>query len=130
MKLLFDCLILVLSTFNKPFSKCSENMKFYPNPAKDHILIEPNNSKLIKATIYDLNGKRLKASNNQKVDVSNLESGAYIISVVTDYGRSNHKVIKRYSHSEILSLRFFPAFTFLFGSFLSGFKVLCFPNFS
>lgn len=83
----------VVSTENNNLN--SENIKVYPNPATDHILIEQNNSKLIKATIYDLNGKKQKVSNNQKIDVSNLESGAYIISVVTDRGRSNHKVIKR-----------------------------------
>jgi hypothetical protein len=31
----------------------------------------------------------------KKIDVSNLESGAYIISVITNEGVSNHKIIKK-----------------------------------
>jgi hypothetical protein len=78
-----------LTTANTLKTK-QQNMLLYPNPAKESITInlsENNNNKEI--TIYDIYGRKLKqikyviASNSEaiSINVSNLQSGVYILKV-------------------------------------------------
>jgi hypothetical protein len=75
--------------------KTDLTVNVYPNPANDHIIIETNDSKISEISIFDLNGKRVGLYTDKSIDISNLDSGAYIISVVTNDGVSNHKIIKK-----------------------------------
>lgn len=62
----------------------SENFKVYPNPTKDFI-ITPN---ALQVTVTDMNGRELiNTSNVEKVSVSGLANGIYIVKV-TDSERT------------------------------------------
>lgn len=77
------------------FSKSDLKVKVYPNPAIDQIVIETNESEMLEVSIFDLKGMKIGNFTEKKIDISNLESGAYIISVITNDGVSNHKIIKK-----------------------------------
>ncbi|SDG81958.1 HYR domain-containing protein [Psychroflexus sediminis] len=57
-------------------------VKLYPNPTTDHLFFEVSNTELIHITIYDMNGKLVKTSQeSHSVDVTNLSSGVYFAKV-------------------------------------------------
>ncbi|MDD4969402.1 MAG: T9SS type A sorting domain-containing protein [Paludibacter sp.] len=69
----------------------TEVFKVYPNPATNYILTK--NAQ--KVTIVDLNGRIVKvALNAEKVDVSSLAKGAYIVKVQIDNATKIGKLIK------------------------------------
>lgn len=60
------------------------DLSVYPNPAKDHIQVELENVFSGSFDIYDLTGRKLitksaKSANGVTIDVSNLETGTYIL---------------------------------------------------
>lgn len=64
----------------------------YPNPASDYILTQ--NAQ--KVTITDLNGRIVKeALNQERVDISSLANGAYIVKVKSDGATKIGKLIKQ-----------------------------------
>ncbi len=68
------------------------SFKVYPNPATNYILT--NNAQ--KVTITDLNGRLVKeAFNAEKVDVSSLAKGVYIVKVNVDGATKIGKLIKQ-----------------------------------
>ena len=70
-----------------------DSFSIYPNPANDFILI--NNPNWIKSkTIYSITGQLVKKENNQneKIDISNLQQGVYLLEIETT---ENQKVIKK-----------------------------------
>ena len=69
----------------------------YPNPAQDYILIDfPLPYKDLKYTIYDINGKLVLSGtgNGNTVNISKLNSGAYILQVNIDGRKLEKKIIK------------------------------------
>ncbi len=52
----------------------------YPNPARDFITIE-SFQKIDKVEIFAVSGNKLSTFNTQKIDVSNLEKGIYILKI-------------------------------------------------
>lgn len=72
----------------------------YPNPAKNSIYIENNNSqfKNIKIEIYTITGKLIKSnivlSNNHIIDVSELQNGIYLMKLYDDDKFHIHILIK------------------------------------
>lgn len=67
----------------------------YPNPAVDVVNIQAN-SKVLSYEVYDLTGRKVGAgSNSEKVNVSNLSKGNYIINIVTKDGNTTSKFIKK-----------------------------------
>ncbi|MFD0931136.1 T9SS type A sorting domain-containing protein [Psychroflexus salinarum] len=57
-------------------------VKLYPNPTTDHLFFEVSNTELMHITIYDMNGKLVKTSQeSHSVDVTNLSSGVYFAKV-------------------------------------------------
>lgn len=70
----------------------------YPNPANNFINISTNEKfELSQVHLMDMNGKIVRTINNQfnKVDVSDLESGIYILNIISKNGLiSNSKFIK------------------------------------
>ena len=66
------------------------NIFIYPNPATDTILI--NDDDLLIVDIYDFEGKLLKRTRSNKIDISNLAKGIY--TVIVEHKTSN-KVITR-----------------------------------
>ncbi len=82
-------------------SEFGKNMKFitlYPNPTKNNTITIDNKSKLniSKIEIIDLTGKRIKQinvldSNNQTIDVSELNTGIYFISLFNNGEKIGNK---------------------------------------
>lgn len=69
------------------------NVKIYPNPAKDRILVSGQNSEnFTKANIFDLNGRLVKSSAMQNgiLNVQGLSGGTYIL-VLEDHTGLQHK---------------------------------------
>lgn len=71
------------------------HVNVYPNPVLDYIFIETSHGILKNVSIYTINGSLVGSFTKHKINVSNLDSGAYIISVATNDGVSNHKIIKK-----------------------------------
>lgn len=60
----------------------------YPNPAKNEINIK-GNANLSNLAVYDLTGKKVISQNslvNNKLDITNLNTGIYLLNLVTDKG--------------------------------------------
>ncbi|MDD4969401.1 MAG: T9SS type A sorting domain-containing protein [Paludibacter sp.] len=73
-------------------AEISAKFSVYPNPATNYILT--NNAQ--KVTILDLNGRIVKeAFNTEKVDVSSLAKGAYIVKAQIDNATKIGKLIKK-----------------------------------
>jgi hypothetical protein len=89
------CQVLSNETFDE------NSLKIYPNPARDFITIETNGVVIGNANvkIYDLNGrlllnKPLDLSQNQQIDVSNLNRGLYVLKIVnTNFNLSKKLII-------------------------------------
>ncbi len=71
------------------------DLNIYPNPATDDIHLLNVRTKIEKVVIFDLSGKRMMSDNKDKINVSRLPSGVYVLSVKTDSGIKNFKFIKQ-----------------------------------
>lgn len=78
----------------------SEKIKVYPNPAKDYIYVDIESTNFEKSDIelFDMQGKLVKkaflsAKLGNRVDVSNLNSGAYTYNVMLNGKTISGKVI-------------------------------------
>ena len=74
-------------------------IKLYPNPTNTFINIElPKNINVLinELKISDILGKEIfyKKENKNKIDVSALAKGIYIVSIKTNYGSWNGKFVK------------------------------------
>ena len=68
-------------------------IRIYPNPAKDFIIIS-SDEKLKSAAIYDNLGRLIKMENSDKLDISGLAKGSYLIKIKTKSGETIQKLIK------------------------------------
>lgn len=66
----------------------------YPNPTSDYLNIQTED-KISEVSIYNIQGKEILKSNLDRIDVSNLTSGIYLIEVKTNSGQSIQKFIKK-----------------------------------
>jgi hypothetical protein len=67
----------------------------YPNPSQHTIMIK-NNSKLTKAEIFDLNGRKLMEVSTENINISKLSSGSYILKMSFEDGKKDsQKIIKK-----------------------------------
>jgi hypothetical protein len=73
----------------------SQDISIYPNPAKDEIFIK-SELQINKVEIYSLAGTLLISESNfiEKISVSNLLEGVYMLKVYSDNGVSVSKVVK------------------------------------
>ena len=86
---------------NTIFSKENDNVSIYPNPAKNqfNLYIKDFTGK-VNIQIIDINGKQINNIdennfNNQKsIDISNLQSGIYILKIVGEKVNYSQKLIK------------------------------------
>lgn len=70
----------------------------YPNPAKDYITLQnPSSKNIKKTTIFDETGKMINSQTEkfERIDISNLVKGTYVLSIQTDENTYNKKFIKR-----------------------------------
>lgn len=79
----------------KEINASLKDLKIYPNPVSDELTIE-SNSKVLKVEIYDISGKKMlvKLMKN-KINVSTLSKGNYIIHIETDDGITTEKFTKK-----------------------------------
>jgi uncharacterized delta-60 repeat protein len=86
----------VLGTINNSFS---DKMTFYSNPTKDILQVKFDNFTIVKSyTVFDSTGKKIKSETtsnfSNKIDVTDLSKGIYLIKVDTNHGQFIDKFIK------------------------------------
>jgi len=85
---------------NDTFDLASTNFSVFPNPANDFVTISNADNISVKAiSITDLNGRVVKQNTysnvtNVQVNVSDLASGVYMMSISSDKGSVTKKIIK------------------------------------
>ena len=88
---------LLLST---PINQLNSNsFVISPNPAKNSITIDSKTNAIDAVTFYDLSGRLVKAIEaksftNTVIDISDLESGTYLVKVKSDQNLEMKKIIK------------------------------------
>ncbi|HLP64433.1 ELWxxDGT repeat protein [Flavobacterium sp.] len=85
-------------TLNTPdfSSETINKIIVYPNPAKNNFSVKVNNDEaIISLKLFDLFGKKIDLiqKSDSNFDISNLSSGIYIITVVTNKSSYNSKLI-------------------------------------
>ncbi|WP_127846020.1 T9SS type A sorting domain-containing protein [Psychroflexus aestuariivivens] len=79
----------VLSMLNSTSFENSLNIYVYPNPAKNKLFIKSPNQNNLNLEIFNLEGKSVaqhQLKNTRKVNISNLNSGIYLVKVKTENG--------------------------------------------
>lgn len=81
-------------------NQLSNLIKIYPNPAENFISIANQSEWSIdKVSIYSINGSKVielnSVNENQKIDVSNLQSGLYLINIQTNNKNLSYKFIRK-----------------------------------
>jgi hypothetical protein len=74
-----------------------QNLKVYPNPVKDKLLIESSGLNIKKTEVYNLYGKLIFKSDtleNNSLDLSQLERGIYFLRIETTNAKITKKIIK------------------------------------
>lgn len=83
----------VLSVSEEAVNKSS--VKIYPNPAMDFITIS-SEGKIKSTEMYDSAGKKIQIlTENDKINVSDLPAGSYLIHTKTEKGNFSEKFIKK-----------------------------------
>lgn len=73
----------------------SKLFRIYPNPATDVISIAGVDENT-QVSIFDLNGRKLQQrQNTQQIDVSNLQSGIYLVEISSTAKRQTLRFIKQ-----------------------------------
>ena len=73
------------------------NLKIYPNPVREELTVRNiNQTNFREIQFWDIKGKLVKELKyeSERVDVSDLLSGVYILRLIGDYGTEELKVVK------------------------------------
>lgn len=74
------------------------SFNYYPNPVKDSFVITSENGNNFDVTIHNLIGQEVKHVKNtsslEKIDMSTLSNGTYIVTVNSDKAHKSFKVVK------------------------------------
>lgn len=87
-----DCPVLGNPNVGQPI-----DFTMFPNPAKNEVVIAVDSGITVKQiAIYNLLGQLVKsaAEAQSNIDVSGLNSGTYLVEIVSDKGKSSKKLIK------------------------------------
>jgi chitodextrinase len=84
------------STYAMPDEFATNSMKLYPNPVRDVLNIETD-AEIKSYQVFDLAGKVVlsSATSADKINVSQLSSGVYVLVMETDRGRLMERFIKK-----------------------------------
>jgi len=75
-------------------SPAASSIYVYPNPTANRVYIQAEN--ITKAELFDLMGRRVRATNQDQIDLSNISSGSYILQVTTQNNTTEtFKIIKQ-----------------------------------
>jgi len=68
-----------------------------PNPAHNNIYLIHNNEKIYQVNIFNISGTKIStpSPDNDKIDISNLEKGIYVVQIKTKENIFNLKFIKQ-----------------------------------
>lgn len=94
---------LIISGFDQTLDSGNfdlKNVSVFPNPTNDILNINSVNDSIISYNIYDLQGRKVgtnKISNlyNFSIDISNYNSGIYIIELNSQMGKYSQKIVKK-----------------------------------
>ena len=75
----------------------------YPNPTANRIYIQGEN--VLQAELFDLRGRKVKATTKNQLDLSDITSGSFILKVTTDNNNTKSYIIVK--KLEIYFFRFF-----------------------
>ncbi|WP_264551677.1 T9SS type A sorting domain-containing protein [Flavobacterium sp. N2038] len=83
-----------------PLTENKSPLVFYPNPSSDFINIKTENDTQVESfQIFDLNGRSVSTSgldlNNNKIDISRLNQGSYILKAKVNGTLISKKIIKK-----------------------------------
>jgi hypothetical protein len=72
-------------------------VKIYPNPVMGELYIKTNSIQLEQVIVYDVLGKVIINTilNLDKIDVSTLKIGIYLLEIKTDKGTLVRRIIKK-----------------------------------
>jgi len=74
------------------------HFKIYPNPTEDILTVETNESGYYRVELSHLNGRTIITdqfdSSNYQIDLSSLENGIYLITIISESRFETRKVIK------------------------------------
>jgi hypothetical protein len=66
----------------------------YPNPTANRIYIQGEN--ILQSELFDLRGRKVKATNQEQIDLSDMGRGTFILKVTTDNNNTkSFKIIKQ-----------------------------------
>jgi hypothetical protein len=100
----FDNLLIKASATDSLLSSennfAATNFSIYPNPASDVVNVNAGNLLINSIQITDLNGRVVKNINtesisNVQIDIQDLNSGMYLMSVFTNEGVGTSKIVKK-----------------------------------
>ena len=75
-------------------SPAASSIYVYPNPTANRVYIQAEN--ITKAALFDLMGRKVKTTNQDQIDLSNISSGSYILQVTTlNNTTETFKIIKQ-----------------------------------
>ena len=75
-------------------SPAASGIYVYPNPTANRIYIQANN--IIKAALFDLMGRKVMETNQNQIDLGNLNNGSFILQVTTETNSTqSFKIIKQ-----------------------------------
>lgn len=95
--MMFDNISLTTSSLSTSENLLSQNMQVYPNPTSDYLNIK-GAKKVSEIKVFDVSGRVVLSSDKaeQRLDVSQLTKGAYILNLKNADGTSStHKFIKK-----------------------------------
>ena len=76
----------------------NKSLVLYPNPANDILYIKAENNVLPEeVVIYNLQGRELMSFNQnpESMDISDLSSGIYLVTVQTNSGKADYRLVKK-----------------------------------
>jgi len=74
----------------------SSAITIYPNPASEYLNVSVTEDlELREISVYNTLGQRLMVSTQDQINVSNLPSGVYYLSIETDQGRVNKSLLRK-----------------------------------
>lgn len=95
-RLILDDISLTEAALSVNAINPNSHIKVYPNPAQNQLSIDLKNDHQATAKIISLNGNTVYETvlekNQNKLDISSLNTGIYVVQVITNLGVSNYKI--------------------------------------
>jgi len=66
----------------------------YPNPTANRIYIQADN--IIRAELFDLMGRKVRSTNQDQIDLSDMQKGSFVLQIKTENNKTqSFKIIKQ-----------------------------------